>query len=606
MSGNRSDPGEVYAERHRARVREAARQARLERLTQRARLAVFAAGVANACAVYAFEPVAMATLLLPAAAFAALVIAHDSLRGRRARADRAVEFYERGLARLELRFAGRGRDGLRFLDPDHPYARALDLFGPGSLYELLSQSQTVAGEEILARWLVGDPGAAAQLPAVVRDRQLAVQELRDGLDLREDLFVAGPEVRSRVDSRALAAWGRAQGSAPVGLRASAAALAAVLALSVGALLFSGTGAGPALIAGSVALAFGGVLRRRVLAIAAEVEGPARALIVFGRLLERIEREHFSCPRLRELRARLDTKGAAPSREIARLRRRVELLDARRNQFFAPLAPLLLFTTQVSLAIEAWRLRSGPGLERWIESMGEIEALCDLAGYAYEHPRDVFPELVETGPLFAGRELAHPLLDPGAAVSNDVDLGAETGLWLVSGSNMSGKSTLLRTVGINAVLAFAGAPTRARSLRLSPLALGSSIHLQDSLQDGRSGFFAEITRLRQIMALMERAEGEGAPVLFLLDEILAGTNSHDRRIGAAALIERLIERGAIGLVTTHDLSLCAIADDLGARARNVHFEDRMEQGEIRFDYRLREGVVQHSNALALMRQVGLEV
>ena len=224
MSGNRSDPGEVYAERHRARVREAARQARLARLPPRARLAVFAAGVANACAVYAFEPVAMATLLLPAAAFAALVIAHDSLRGRRARADRAVEFYERGLARLELRFAGRGRDGLRFLDPDHPYARALDLFGPGSLYELLSQSQTVAGEEILARWLVGDPGAAAQLPAVVRDRQLAVQELRDGLDLREDLFVAGPEVRSRVDSRALAAWGRAQGSAPVGLRASAAAV----------------------------------------------------------------------------------------------------------------------------------------------------------------------------------------------------------------------------------------------------------------------------------------------------------------------------------------------------------------------------------------------
>ncbi len=606
MSVNPGDPGEVYSERHRARVREAAHQARRERLTQRARLAVFAVGVVNAGAVYALEPVAAATLLLPAAAFLALVMAHDGVRRRRARADRAVTFYERGLARLELRFAGQGRDGLAFLDPDHPYARALDLFGRGSLYELLSQAQTVAGEEILADWLAGDRGHAARLPATVRARQFAVQELQDRVDLREDLFVAGSEVRSRVDSRALAAWGGAPGSAPVLLRVSAAVLGAALVSSLGAMFLADSGAGAVLISGSVALVFGAVLRRRVRAIADGVEGPARALIVFGRLLERIERERFECARLRELRAQLDTRGASPSREIRRLRRRVELLDARRNQFFAPLAPLILFATQVSLAIEAWRLRSGPGLERWIESLGEIEALCDLAGYAYEHPDDVFPELVETGPLFAGRELAHPLLDPNTAVRNDVDLGLEAGLWVVSGSNMSGKSTLLRTVGTNAVLAFAGAPVRARNLRLSPLALGSSIHVQDSLQDGKSGFFAEITRLRQIMALVERAEGAGAPVLFLLDEILAGTNSHDRRIGAAALIERLIERGAIGLVTTHDLSLCAIADDLGARARNVHFEDRLEDGEIRFDYELHEGVVQHSNALALMRQVGLEV
>ena len=440
----------------------------------------------------------------------------------------------------------------------------------------------------------------------MRARQQAVEELRNALDLREDLFVAGPEVRSRMASQTLTEWGRVPGEAPGALRITAAALAVSLVAALTTLLWTGSGGALVLTAGAAAAALSFALRRRVKEIAAGVEGPARSLIVLGRLLERIEHEHFSATRLRELRVRLDTDGAPPSKQIARLRRRVELLDARHNQLFALIAPLLLFTTQVSLAIEAWRLRTGPELEHWIDAIGEIEALCDLAGYAYEHPGDPFPELVEDGPLLQGRQLAHPLLPEADAIGNDVDLGPEARLWIVSGSNMSGKSTLLRTLGINAALAFAGAPVRAKSLRLSPLAIGSSIHVQDSLQNGRSGFFAEITRLRQIMELAEASTGSGAPALFLLDEILAGTNSHDRSIGAAALLERLIERGAIGLITTHDLSLCTIANELGTEAENVHFEDRLEEGEILFDYRLRPGVVEHSNALALMRSVGLEI
>jgi DNA mismatch repair ATPase MutS len=174
--------------------------------------------------------------------------------------------------------------------------------------------------------------------------------------------------------------------------------------------------------------------------------------------------------------------------------------------------------------------------------------------------------------------------------------------IVSGSNMSGKSTLLRTVGINTVLALAGAPIRARRLRLTPLQVGASIRIQDSLQAGASRFYAEITRLRQIVEL---TEGE-LPVLFLLDEILHGTNSHDRRIGAEGVVRGLIERGAIGLITTHDLALARIAEELAPRAANVHFEDHLEEGKMTFDYRLRPGVVERSNALELMRSVGLEV
>jgi DNA mismatch repair ATPase MutS len=236
-----------------------------------------------------------------------------------------------------------------------------------------------------------------------------------------------------------------------------------------------------------------------------------------------------------------------------------------------------------------------------------EALCALAGYTYERPDDPFPEIADDGPLFEADGLAHPLLSAASAIRNDVRLGGEHGprLLLVSGSNMSGKSTLLRAIGVNVVLALAGAPVRAIRLRLSPLCIGASLRTQDSLQEGVSRFYAEILRLKQIVDIAERGP---CPLLFLLDEILAGTNSADRRAGADALVHVLVEKGAIGLVTTHDLALTRLVESLGdGRSANVHFEDHLdENGRINFDYRLRPGVVEKSNALALMRAVGLDV
>jgi DNA mismatch repair ATPase MutS len=222
---------------------------------------------------------------------------------------------------------------------------------------------------------------------------------------------------------------------------------------------------------------------------------------------------------------------------------------------------------------------------------------------WERPEDVMPEFVPEAPgLFEAEALGHPLLPAAKVIRNDVRLGGELRVLVVSGSNMSGKSTLLRAVGLNTVLAQAGAPVRALGLRLSPLAVGASLRTLDSLQDGRSRFYAEITRLREVTDLTNGA----IPALFLLDELLSGTNSHDRRIGAEGIVASLVNRGAIGLVTTHDLALAHIADTLAPRARNVHFEDHIEDGHITFDYKLREGVVERSNALELMRAVGLDV
>jgi hypothetical protein len=335
---------------------------------------------------------------------------------------------------------------------------------------------------------------------------------------------------------------------------------------------------------------------RVAPIVAAVERAEPALALLAQVLEHIERETFTSPRLSAASAKL--RGAAA--EIERLRKLVALLDARRNQFFAPIAGLLLWTPNVALAVERWRQRSGTHVGEWIETVGEIEALASLASFAFEEPSFAMPEIVADG--FDAHALAHPLIPAERRIPNDLSLGQALRLLIVSGSNMSGKSTMLRSVGIAAVLAMTGSVVCARSLRIAPMAIGASIRINDSLEEGASRFYAEILRIRQILEMAAREHA----MLFLLDEVLAGTNSHDRRIGAEAIVRGLVERGAIGLVSTHDLALATIADELAPRAANVHFEDHLEDSRVVFDYRMRPGVVTKSNALALMRSVGIEV
>jgi DNA mismatch repair ATPase MutS len=267
-----------------------------------------------------------------------------------------------------------------------------------------------------------------------------------------------------------------------------------------------------------------------------------------------------------------------------------------------IGPLLLWDLHLSYSIENWRRVSGPAIRRWLNAVGEIEAISSLAGYYYEHPCDVFPEFTAESPCLDATAIGHPLLNEERMVRSDVRLSGELRFLVVSGSNMSGKSTLLRTLGINAVLAQAGAPVRAKRLIMSPLAIGASIRITDSLRSGVSRFYAEILRIRQVVNLTSGI----LPVLFLVDEFLQGTNSHDRRVGAEALVRGLLRRGAVGLITTHDLALTELAGRLGRDAANVHFEDRIDGGRVHFDYKLRPGVVQTSNAIELMRSVGLSV
>jgi hypothetical protein len=585
-------------------VRLGARRAELEhqlarhRVIANARVATFIAGIVVVCLVFGPVRISVIWLSLPVAMFLFLVMRHDQVGRARRRAERAVEFYERGIARLEHRWSGTGQSGVRFVDENHPYALDLDLFGKGSIFELLCTARTRDGEDTLAAWLQR-PAEAGEVGA----RQEAVRELRDRLDLREELALLGSQIPEGVDLSMLREWA---GRPPLLTERWAARFAFILpAIAIAGLamwLILDWSALPFLIGLLLEAAFAFRLHEPVQRVVQPVDRRARELAVFAGVLSRLEREQFQSVRLRELRASLETRGLVPSRRIADLERLIDWLNARRNPFFAPFAPVLLWTTQYAFAIEAWRVAVGPGVKRWLDVVGEFEALCALAAYAYENPADPFPEVVGGEAFFDGKLLGHPLIPPDVCVRNDVCLGGALRLLSISGSNMSGKSTLLRTVGVNTVLALAGAPVRATRLRLSPLAVGATLRIQDSLQAGRSRFYAEITRLRQLLDLA----GKAPPLLFLLDELLQGTNSHDRRLGAEAVITSLLDLGAIGLVTTHDLALTQIADQLGARAANVHFQDQLTDGKMTFDYHMQQGVVHHSNALALMRAVGIKV
>jgi hypothetical protein len=543
-----------------------------------------------------------AWLIAGGAVFGGLAFVHARVLQQIERGQRATLLYERGLERLDGQWQGKGRDGARFLHDDHPYARDLDLFGHASLFELLNTAKTEAGEEALAGWLTS--GAGPGHIDEVRARETAVGELTPKLDFREDLAVLAAEGEvSRTG--ALARWAAI---GPVGFHRALPPLFGVLgAANVAIALLTYYVVIPWSLAAAwllLELALLKIWRRRLDLIMARIGQPLEDLVLLGGILARVEREAVSAPRLTGLQAALATHGIAASRAIARLTSLVSLRESStHNLLFAPFTALMLLPDQMAMAIDRWHRTHGHAVEGWLRVVGELEALSALATYAYEHPADPFPELVPDGPVFEADALAHPLIREDVAVRNDVRLGGgEPRLIVLSGSNMSGKSTLLRAAGVNVVLALAGAPVRAARVRLSPLVVGATLRVVDSLEEGRSRFYAEILRIRTIV---EAARGP-VPLLFLLDEILHGTNSYDRRIGAEAIVRALVKAGAIGFVTTHDLALAELPSQLGGVAVNMHFEDRIEDGRIVFDYRMRPGVVEHSNALALMRAVGLEV
>jgi hypothetical protein len=536
-------------------------------------------------------------MLGPVVAFVAVARWHSRVLRFQELAKRAVAFYDRGLACIEDRWAGTGESGVRFADPHHVYSADLDLFGHASLFQLLSSARTRMGEETLARWLL-TPGS----PDEIRKRHEAVNELRPELDLREDLAVLGEDARVGVHPEELISWAESPNQMRASWLAWAGPILAVSAL-LGAVIWAAWGVVTPFVAVVVVEAVLTYwLKKPMEAVLHGTENAFHDLELLSGVMARIEAHPFRSPELQSLQRELLSAKISASRTIAKLGSLVDLILSRNNVFVRIIDVPLMYSVQLALATERWRRAHGQAVKRWIATVGETEALISLAAYSYEHPEDPFPDLIGEGTSFEAEDLGHPLLPNATCVRNKVTICGDTRVLLVSGSNMSGKSTLLRAVGINTVLAMAGAPVRARRLRLPPLRVGASIRINDSLQEGSSRFYAEITRLRQILDLT----GGVPPALFLLDELLQGTNSRDRRIGAEGIVRALVERGSIGLVSTHDLALADIGGKLDGHLRNVHFQDELTNGRMTFDYKLRDGVVTKSNGLELMRSLGLDV
>jgi MutS domain V len=511
-------------------------------------------------------------------------------------ANSLMDLYSDRLRRVRHQWVGKGDSGSDLEMPGHLSAADLDLFGEGSLFELLCDVQTPTGREVLAQWL--------QVPAKtdeVISRQQSIRYLRERIDVREKLALVHVGKANDYSWNMFRNWLTAD---PIKFPRWAPWVGLLLSLSL-AVIGGCWGLGllqahdTMWTLATVAAAEGGLalwLRARVKVAMEGLMFSASKLDSMRRLCGIVEAEKLETSGLKDLQHRL--RGS--SKCLAQLQGLVARREARRNELFVYASLLLMWGTQWAIRIERWRQRRGRELLERLNVLGEFEALLAIASYAYENPDDPNPGIEKNGPLFEATGLGHPLMDPAVCVRNDVKLHDQARFLMVTGSNMSGKSTLLRTVGLNATLAWMGAPVRATQLRLSQLQICASIHVEDSLMRGLSHFYAEVQRLK---AMLDAATS-GPSVLFLIDELFAGTNSADRRIAAEAVIRLLIERHAIGLATSHDLALTEIAEEPSLFGDNVHFSDTPTAKGLNFDYRIRPGKLDHGNALKIIQMVGI--
>lgn len=591
-------PKDEYVLRLDALAQATTHHALWDRLFAGAKLAVGLTTVVLTLFLAKYRTAQIAWVFVPIVVLVALFAAHERVLRAIRRCSRLRHFYEQGIARLEDRWAGGGQTGEQFLDASHPYARDLDLFGKGGLFELLCTARTGAGESTLAAWLL----ERASLEEIGLRRE-AIEELAPNLDFRELLALAGEEVRKGVRPESLITW--SESPSRLGphriLRIALPLLAAFWLFSIAAWFIWDWGVA-ALAMSLLNMAIRYRLQPRVKESASKIDDAAHDLGILASVIKEIETAQFTSRKLTGLQDSLRSGGSSPSQAIRRLSKRVAWLDSHEHWMVKVIDLFTFLTPMWVLSIEAWRAIHGAAVRRWINATGEVEALAALGCYAYEHPENTFAEFVEQGPFFHAEAMAHPLLPREHAVPNDLKLDDDMQLLVISGPNMAGKSTFIRCVGINVVLAQAGAPARARQLKLSRLAVAASICVLDSLQGGLSRFYAEILRLKKI----DEMSKDSVPVLFLLDELLSGTNSHDRRIGTESFVRHLLARRVIGLITTHDLALAKIAEEMPEHAANFHFSDQLVDGHLRFDYKLTPGIVQTANALKLMRSIGLEV
>ncbi len=533
--------------------------------------------------------------------YGVLAVLHHQVFLREARERLYVVLNDRGLARLGRGWHDFVEKGERFLSGGHLYAGDLDVFGQGSVFQLMNETATRAGEARLAAWLSG-PAQAEEVLA----RQGAARELAPKLGFRQDLCVEARTVaREKADPGLFIQW--AESGPELSAIRWARPVAVVLPLVTLTLYILGNVLEvlprPLWWAGLLAqLGVVALTRRPLKQMEARLSAGEHGFVRYAPLFARVERERFEHPLLQRLQSGLQRPGEPPvSEHLRRFSRLYSFVEFKRHQFHPLVHLLTLWDVHALFPLERWKQEHGAQARQWFEALAELEAVSCLAGLAHDRPDFTWPTLEAAGPRVVARGVGHPLLD--APVLNDVELPGPGHALLLTGSNMSGKTTLLRALGLNTVLALAGAPVCARSFSVSPVQVLTSMRVKDSLERGVSYFYAEVQRIKTVLDAAAAAKGQA---LFLLDEILLGTNTRERQIASREVLRLLLATGASGGVTTHDLSLASLGEESGGRVVNMHFRDHLEDGKMVFDYQLRPGVVDTTNALRVLRLAGVPV
>lgn len=581
---------------------------RLEKLNQainrlsNVRLGLFLSGCALAIFLYMNQrsSLGLGILLFTVISFVVLVFWHQKLRTKRNYLQVLYEIYGQALKRLAGEWKSFADTGEDFKDPAHPYSEDLDLFGASSLFQWINTAKTYRGREKLKELLTEPPLEGD----VIQKKQEAIKELSLNLAWRHRFMAEARTTKRPLNSPTrIIEWAKTYDASY--LRPGVVILARALPIiTVTFLLLY-------FLTSKVSYWFplAGFFIQAIILFAGKQRGNAleavyaykESLRVYEKMLERFEKRTFKSEYLQDLKKRLyDRDGKAAFQQIRKLSGLAELISNRGNSMFLVINIFTLWDIQCMIALESWKEKSGRSLGRWVDTVAELEGLASLAMIHFDHPEWAMPEMVSENTGLLAANMGHPLL--ANSTCNDLSIEKRSGILLITGSNMSGKSTLLRTAGINLVLAYAGAPVCARSFSCSIMQIYSCMRVSDNLGENISSFYAELLRIKQIVS----ATKTDRKIFFLLDEIFKGTNSQDRHAGAKVLIRQLGKAGAMGMVSTHDLELGDLERESDRKIRNYHFREFYKNDEIHFDYKLRPGISTTRNAMYLIKMAGIDV
>ncbi|RKD98599.1 MutS-related protein [Marinifilum flexuosum] len=510
-----------------------------------------------------------------------------------------IEINENELNCLETRHSKLYNNGKEYKIHNHPYSSDLDMFGEHSIYQLINRCVSKSGNDCLSSYL-----SAPADNSTIAQRQKAIQELRNKIDWRQNIIQYGLQRKLKTDDPDFVGeWGKMP--TPFhGNRKLLLAISILPFLSLPALIYAMIGSSiPILILLMISIAIHYFNFKKVGIAHNSTSKRADMLKIYAKIIEEFESEAWQSEKLNEIKQKLASKDIKSFQKIRKLGKLIELLDQRYNMLVQILFNALFFyELHLLFRIDKWKTKYGHEIESWFESIGEIEALSSMANLSFNHPEWTFPTVVEDHFRLEMKEAGHPMIDESKRVCNDYEMKGPGVVHIVTGSNMAGKSTFLRTIGVNVVLALSGAPVCAKQMLVSNVEVNTSMRIKDSIEENESSFYAELKRIQQVLDKVNKKEN----ALLLLDEILRGTNSKDKHTGSAALIKQLVKYNAVGLVATHDLELSVLEDELPGHVENRFFDIKIDGEQLYFDYKVQNGVCKTFNAPILMKKMGIEM